>query len=151
MVAFLPEGGWSFHFLVSRHAKFGFFISHPWPRRGTSYPPTWPWSPSWSCLNLKCLISYSIDSYSLYMPNLGSLSHSHGLEQAPVIHRPGPGHFPDVCWPYHFWFDVLKLEMHFSPSVSPWLNEIYRFVVDINKQVSAANCKISAESRCNGW
>ena len=38
----------------------------------------------------------------------------------------------------------------FSLTVSPWLNEIKRFVVDINKQVSAANRKISAESRCNG-
>ena len=29
--------------------------------------------------------------YSPYMPNLGSLSHSHGLEEAPVAHQPHPG------------------------------------------------------------
>ena len=26
-----------------------------------------------------------------YIPNLGSLSHPHGLEEAPVVHRPDPG------------------------------------------------------------
>ena len=30
------------------------------------------------------------------MPNLGSLSHLHGLEEAPVVHRPGPGHLREV-------------------------------------------------------
>ena len=30
------------------------------------------------------------------MPNLGSLFHPHGLEEAPVIHRPGPGHLVQV-------------------------------------------------------
>ena len=29
---------------------------------------------------------------SPYMPNLGSLSHQYGLEEALVVHRPGPGH-----------------------------------------------------------
>ena len=29
-------------------------------------------------------------------PNLGSLSHSQGPEEAPVVHRPGRGHLPEV-------------------------------------------------------
>ena len=33
---------------------------------------------------------------SPYRPNLGSLSHPHGLEEAPVVHQPGPGHLGDV-------------------------------------------------------
>ena len=35
-------------------------------------------------------------SYSPYIPNLGSLSHPHGPKEAPVVHRPGPGHLPDL-------------------------------------------------------
>ena len=35
-------------------------------------------------------------SYSPYMPNLGSLSHSHGLDEAPVVHQPDPGHLPEL-------------------------------------------------------
>ena len=35
-------------------------------------------------------------SSSSYMPNLGSLSHPHGLEEAPVVHRPGPSQLPDL-------------------------------------------------------
>ena len=42
------------------------------------------------------LIIFNFMSYSPYMPNLGSLSHSHGQEKAPVVHRPGPGHLPEV-------------------------------------------------------
>ena len=42
------------------------------------------------------LIIFNFMSYSPYMPNLGSLSHSHGLEEAPVVHRAGPGHLVDV-------------------------------------------------------
>ena len=30
-------------------------------------------------------------SNSIYMPNFGSLSHPHGLEEAHVVHRPDPG------------------------------------------------------------
>ena len=45
----------------------------------------------------------------------------------------------------------LKAACAETPSVSPWLSENKRFVVDICKQVSAANREISAESRCNGW
>ena len=35
-------------------------------------------------------------SCSPYIPNLGSLSHPHGLEEAPVVHRPGPSQLPDL-------------------------------------------------------
>ena len=42
------------------------------------------------------LIIVDFMSYSPCMPNLGSLSQSHGLEEAPVVHRPGPGHLPEV-------------------------------------------------------
>ena len=34
--------------------------------------------------------------YGPHMPNLGSLPHLHGLEEAPVVHPPGPGHLPDL-------------------------------------------------------
>ena len=47
-------------------------------------------------LRLADLIIFNFMSYSPYMPNLGSLSHSHGLEEAPVVHQPGPGHLPEV-------------------------------------------------------
>ena len=40
-------------------------------------------------------------SYSPYMPNLGSLPHPHCLEEAPVVHQPGPGHLVDVGQPQH--------------------------------------------------
>ena len=33
---------------------------------------------------------------SPYMPNLGSLPHPHGIEEEPVVHRPGPGQYADV-------------------------------------------------------
>ena len=36
-------------------------------------------------------IIFYIMSYRPYLPNLGSLSHPHGLEEAPVVHRHGPG------------------------------------------------------------
>ena len=35
-------------------------------------------------------------SCSPYIPNLRSLSHPHGLEEAPVVHRPGPSQLPDL-------------------------------------------------------
>ena len=35
-------------------------------------------------------------SISPYMPNFGSLSHPHVLEEALVVHRPGPGHLGEV-------------------------------------------------------
>ena len=47
-------------------------------------------------LRLADLISFEFMSSSLYMLNLGSLSHSYGLEEAPVVHRLGPGHLPEV-------------------------------------------------------
>ena len=47
-------------------------------------------------LRLADLIIFDCLSYSPYMPNFGSLSHSHGLEEAPVVHRPSPGHLPQV-------------------------------------------------------
>ena len=47
-------------------------------------------------LRLADLIIFDLMSYSPYMTNLGSLFHSHGLEEAPVVHQPGPGHLPEV-------------------------------------------------------
>ena len=47
-------------------------------------------------LRLAELIIFVFMFYSPYKPNLGSLSHSHGLEEAPVVHRPDPGHLPEV-------------------------------------------------------
>ena len=47
-------------------------------------------------------------SYSPYIPNLGSLPHSHGLEEAPAVHRPGPGHLVDIGQPHHGSFPVHK-------------------------------------------
>ena len=47
-------------------------------------------------LTLADLIIVYFMSYSPFMPNLGSLSHSHGLKEAPVVHRPGPGYLPEV-------------------------------------------------------
>ena len=43
--------------------------------------------------NLKIVLFWS---YTPYMPNLGSLSHSHGLEEVPVVHQPGPEHLGEV-------------------------------------------------------
>ena len=37
-------------------------------------------------LRLDDLIIFYYMSYSPHMPNLGPLSHSHGLEEAPVVH-----------------------------------------------------------------
>ena len=39
--------------------------------------------------------------YSPYTPNFGSLSHSDGPDEAPVVHWPGPGHHVDVEWPHN--------------------------------------------------
>ena len=36
-------------------------------------------------LRLADFIIFDFMSYSPYMPNLGSLCHSHGLEEAPVV------------------------------------------------------------------
>ena len=47
-------------------------------------------------VRLDDLIIFNFMSHISYMPNLGSLSHPHGLEEAPVVHRPGPGHLPDL-------------------------------------------------------
>ena len=38
------------------------------------------------------LVIFYFMPYSPYLPNLGSLSHPHGLEEAPVVHQPDPGH-----------------------------------------------------------
>ena len=53
------------------------------------------------------LIIYHFMSYSPYTPNLVSLSHPHGLEEAPVVHWPDPGHHTDVDWPNNLPFNVL--------------------------------------------
>ena len=47
-------------------------------------------------LRLADLIILNYMSYSPYMPNFGSPPYSHGLEEAPVVHRLDPGHFPEV-------------------------------------------------------
>ena len=47
-------------------------------------------------LRLADLIIFNFMSYSPYMPNLGSSSHSHGPEEAPVVHQRGSGHLPEV-------------------------------------------------------
>ena len=47
-------------------------------------------------LKLDDLIIFYFMSYRPYISNLGSLCHSHGLEEAPVEHRPGPGHLLDI-------------------------------------------------------
>ena len=100
---------------------------NPWPpSRGwmtTSFSISWPLIPTfpiwvlylitmawkrhlWSTdltlftlLRLDDLINFNLMPYSPYMPNLGSLSQSHGLEEVPVVHRPGPSHLPEVGRP----------------------------------------------------
>ena len=57
-------------------------------------------------LRLDDLIIFNFMSFRPYMPNLGFLPHSHGLEEAPVVHRPGPDHLADVGRPYHWPFPV---------------------------------------------
>ena len=52
------------------------------------------------------LIIFYVLFYSPYVPNLGCLSHPHGLEEAPVVHRPGPGHLVDVDQPHHWPFPI---------------------------------------------
>ena len=47
-------------------------------------------------VRLDDLIIFNFMSHISYMPNFGSLSHPHGLEEAPVVHPPGPGHHPDL-------------------------------------------------------
>ena len=47
-------------------------------------------------VRLDDLIILDFMSHVPYLPNLGTLSHPHGLEEAPVIHQPGPGHLPEV-------------------------------------------------------
>ena len=42
------------------------------------------------------LIICNVMSKSHYMPNLGTLSHNHGLEDELVVHQPGPGHLGEV-------------------------------------------------------
>ena len=37
-------------------------------------------------VRLDYLIIFYFESYNPYLPNLGSLSHPHGLEEAPVVH-----------------------------------------------------------------
>ena len=45
---------------------------------------------------LSDLIICYVMSNSPYKPNLGSLSHPHGLEEAPVVHQLGPGQLGEV-------------------------------------------------------
>ena len=47
-------------------------------------------------VRLDDLIILDFMSHVPYLPNLGSIAHSHGLEEAPVDHRPGPGHLCEV-------------------------------------------------------
>ena len=73
--------------------------------QGVTYPkPRWPnpWPPF---IGWMTIIFYFM-TYRLYLPNLGSLSHPHGLEEAPVVHKSGPGHLPEAGWPYNFLFLV---------------------------------------------
>ena len=95
---------------------------HAERHQGATYPkPRWPnsRSPSRGWMILSFSISCDIVPY---MPNLGSLSHCHGLEEVPVVHRPGPGYLPEVGWPYHFWFHVLQSQhAQFGLFISlPW-------------------------------
>ena len=43
------------------------------------------------------LIICYVMSKSAYMPDLGSLSHPHSLDEAPVVHRPGPGNLGEIA------------------------------------------------------
>ena len=55
-------------------------------------------------LRLDDLINKNFMYYSPTMPNLGSISHSHVPEEAPVVHQPGPGHLVGVGQPHHWPF-----------------------------------------------
>ena len=48
---------------------------------------------------------------SPYMPKFGSLLHPHGLEEAPVVHQPGPSHLGDV------WNPIIGFLMANNPSM----------------------------------
>ena len=50
------------------------------------------------CSKEKCDIPprLAIFTNSSFMPNLRTLSYPHGLEEALVVHRPGPGHLGEV-------------------------------------------------------
>ena len=62
---------------------------------------------NWACKSYWPWLVDPINSYvmanSSYMPSLGSLSHLHCLEEAPVVHRPGPDHLGEIgramSWP----------------------------------------------------
>ena len=41
-----------------------------------------------------------------FLAKFGSMCHSHGLEEAPVVHQPGPGHLVNVGQPHHWQFPV---------------------------------------------
>ena len=43
-------------------------------------------------LRLDDLLFFYFMSYRPYVPNWGCLSHPYGIEEAPVVHRPGPAH-----------------------------------------------------------
>ena len=47
------------------------------------------------------IIGY-VMTISHYMPKFRSLLHPHGLEEAPVVHQPGPNHLGDVWNPHHW-------------------------------------------------
>ena len=46
-----------------------------------------------------------------YLPNFRSLGPSHGLEEAPVVHRLGHGHVGEVGQPQH-WLPCGQYEVH---------------------------------------
>ena len=65
---------------------------------------------------LNDLIIWHLISYSHFIPNLGSLSHPHGLEEAPVVQRPSLGHHIDVDWPHNLSFHVLFKYCPYTPN-----------------------------------
>ena len=52
-------------------------------------------------LSLVDLVNFDFMSYCPNMPNLGSLSHFHGLEEAAVVQRPSSDHFESIHHPCH--------------------------------------------------
>ena len=88
--------------LVPSYPIWGLFVvSMAWKRH--------LWSTDLALLTFLRLddhIFLDLMSFSPYIPNLGSLSHPHGLEEAPVVLQPGPGHLVDVGQPHHLQFPV---------------------------------------------
>ena len=80
------------------------------------------WPTHLALATFKTLAKLSIGhlmSYSPCMCNLGSLSCFHGLEEAPVVHQPVPGHLVDGGQPDHWPFHaLLSLHAKFGVSLS---------------------------------